>query len=54
MITTETMHTTERNNANLVAENLDGSRDAFRQIVEQYQPPKTVAYFIKCISLKSG
>jgi hypothetical protein len=32
------MHTTERNDANLVAESLDGSRDAFRQIVERYQP----------------
>ena len=37
MITTETMHTTERNDADLVAESLNGGRDAFRQIVERYQ-----------------
>jgi RNA polymerase sigma factor (sigma-70 family) len=37
MMTTETMHTAERNDADLVAESLDGSRDAFRQIVERYQ-----------------
>jgi hypothetical protein len=27
----------ERNDADLVAESLGGSRDAFRQIVERYQ-----------------
>src|SRR5208283_1438555 len=37
MITTETMHTMETNDADLVAESRDGSRDAFRQIVERYQ-----------------
>lgn len=37
MMTTETMHTAERNDTDLVAESLDGSRDAFRQIVERYQ-----------------
>jgi RNA polymerase sigma factor (sigma-70 family) len=37
MISTETMPTTERNDADLVADSLDGRRDAFRQIVERYQ-----------------
>jgi hypothetical protein len=37
MITTETMHGTDRNDAELVAESLGGSREAFRQIVERYQ-----------------
>ena len=37
MITTEAMHTTELNDAELVAESLDGNREAFRQIVERYQ-----------------
>ena len=37
-MTTETMpHTAERNDADLVADSLDGRRDAFRQIVERYQ-----------------
>jgi RNA polymerase sigma factor (sigma-70 family) len=31
------MHTTDRNDADLVTESLDGSREAFRQIVERYQ-----------------
>jgi RNA polymerase sigma factor (sigma-70 family) len=37
MMTTETMHAAERNDTDLVAESLDGRRDAFRQIVERYQ-----------------
>ena len=37
MMTTEAMHTAEFNDAELVAESLDGNRDAFRQIVERYQ-----------------
>jgi RNA polymerase sigma factor (sigma-70 family) len=37
MMTTDTMDTAERNDADLVAESLDGHRDAFRQIVERYQ-----------------
>ena len=37
MTTTETMHMTERNDADLVADSLEGRRDAFRQIVERYQ-----------------
>jgi RNA polymerase sigma factor (sigma-70 family) len=37
MMTTETMHTAERNDADLVADSLAGRRDAFRQIVERYQ-----------------
>jgi len=36
-MTTEAMHTMETNDADLVAESRDGSRDAFRQIVERYQ-----------------
>ena len=36
-MTTDTMHETERNDADLVADSLDGHRDAFRQIVERYQ-----------------
>jgi RNA polymerase sigma factor (sigma-70 family) len=37
MMTTETMHTAEISDAELVAESLRGNRDAFRQIVERYQ-----------------
>jgi RNA polymerase sigma factor (sigma-70 family) len=37
MLTTEIMHPAERNDADLVADSLDGRRDAFRQIVERYQ-----------------
>ena len=37
MITTIAMQTAETNDVDLVAESLDGNRDAFRQIVEQYQ-----------------
>jgi RNA polymerase sigma factor (sigma-70 family) len=37
MMTTEAMHIMETNDADLVAESRDGSRDAFRQIVERYQ-----------------
>jgi RNA polymerase sigma factor (sigma-70 family) len=37
MITTETMHAMDANDAVLVAESQAGSRDAFRQIVERYQ-----------------
>ena len=37
MITTEPMHTTELNDAELVAECLGGNQEAFRQIVERYQ-----------------
>jgi RNA polymerase sigma factor (sigma-70 family) len=37
MMTTEAMRTAEFNDAELVAESLDGNRDAFRQIVERYQ-----------------
>ena len=37
MMTTEAMNTAEINDAELVAESLDGNRDAFRQIVERYQ-----------------
>ena len=36
-MTTEAMQTAEFNDAELVAESLDGNRDAFRQIVERYQ-----------------
>ncbi len=36
-MTTEAMHAMETNDADLVAESRDGSRDAFRQIVERYQ-----------------
>ena len=36
-MTSETMNTTACSDANLVAESLGGSRDAFRQIVERYQ-----------------
>lgn len=31
------MHTAETNDVDLVAQSLDGNRDAFRQIVERYQ-----------------
>jgi RNA polymerase sigma factor (sigma-70 family) len=37
MMTTELMNVDERNDADLVAESLGGSREAFRQIVERYQ-----------------
>jgi RNA polymerase sigma factor (sigma-70 family) len=37
MMTTEAMQTAEFNDAELVAESLDGNREAFRQIVERYQ-----------------
>src|SRR5664280_2814471 len=37
MMTTDTMHTAEPNDADLVADSLEGRRDAFRQIVERYQ-----------------
>lgn len=37
MITTEAMHTARINDAELVADSLNGNRDAFRQIVERYQ-----------------
>ena len=37
MTTTERMHAARRNDADLVADSLDGRRDAFRQIVERYQ-----------------
>jgi RNA polymerase sigma factor (sigma-70 family) len=37
MMTTELMNAAECNDADLVAESLGGSRDAFRQIVERYQ-----------------
>jgi len=37
MMTTEAMRTAEFNDAGLVAESLDGNREAFRQIVERYQ-----------------
>jgi RNA polymerase sigma factor (sigma-70 family) len=37
MMTTEAMNAMETNDADLVAESRDGSRDAFRQIVERYQ-----------------
>src|SRR5271170_1780213 len=37
MMTTELMNVAERNDADLVAESLAGSRDAFRVIVERYQ-----------------
>ncbi len=37
MMKTEVMHAAERSDAELVAESLDGNRDAFRQIVERYQ-----------------
>jgi RNA polymerase sigma factor (sigma-70 family) len=37
MLATEAMHTAECNDAELVADSLGGSRDAFRQIVERYQ-----------------
>ena len=36
-MTTEAMQTAEFNDAELVAESLDGNREAFRQIVERYQ-----------------
>ena len=37
MMTIEAMHAAELNDAELVAESLDGNRDAFRLIVERYQ-----------------
>jgi RNA polymerase sigma factor (sigma-70 family) len=37
MMTFKTMPVLEQNDADLVAESLDGSRDAFRRIVERYQ-----------------
>ena len=37
MMTIKTMPALEQNDAELVAESLDGSRDAFRRIVERYQ-----------------
>ena len=37
MMTKERMHTAERNDAALVAESLNGNREAFRHIVERYQ-----------------
>ena len=37
MMTTELMNVAEHNDADLVAESLGGSRDAFRAIVERYQ-----------------
>src|ERR1017187_8240478 len=37
MISTNAMHTAETNDVDLVAQSLDGNRDAFRQIVERYQ-----------------
>jgi RNA polymerase sigma factor (sigma-70 family) len=37
MMTTEAMQTAEFNDAELVAESLDGNREAFRRIVERYQ-----------------
>ena len=37
MIQTETMPVTQNNDAELVAQSLAGSHDAFRQIVERYQ-----------------
>ena len=37
MMTLKTMPALEQNDADLVAESLDGSRDAFRRIVERYQ-----------------
>jgi RNA polymerase sigma factor (sigma-70 family) len=37
MMTAKAMHTAELNDAGLVAESLDGNREAFRQIVERYQ-----------------
>jgi DNA-directed RNA polymerase specialized sigma24 family protein len=37
MMTTEMVRTAECNDAELVAESLKGSRDAFQQIVERYQ-----------------
>jgi RNA polymerase sigma factor (sigma-70 family) len=37
MMTIKTMPALEQNDADLVAESLDGSRDAFRRIVERYQ-----------------
>jgi RNA polymerase sigma factor (sigma-70 family) len=37
MMTTELMNAAERNDADLVADSLGGSRDAFRAIVERYQ-----------------
>jgi RNA polymerase sigma factor (sigma-70 family) len=37
MMTLKTMPALEQDDAELVAESLDGSRDAFRQIVERYQ-----------------
>jgi RNA polymerase sigma factor (sigma-70 family) len=37
MMTIEATHTMETNDADLVAESRDGSREAFRQIVERYQ-----------------
>lgn len=36
-MTLKTMPALEQNDAELVAESLDGSRDAFRRIVERYQ-----------------
>ena len=37
MITTEAMRTVELNDVELVAQSLNGNRDAFRQIIERYQ-----------------
>ncbi len=37
MMTTETMHTAELSDADLVAESLSGDRDAFGRVVERYQ-----------------
>jgi RNA polymerase sigma factor (sigma-70 family) len=37
MIKTEAMQATQQNDADLVAESLNGNQDAFRQIVERYQ-----------------
>ena len=37
MMTTQAMRTAEFNDAELVADSLDGNRDAFRRIVERYQ-----------------
>jgi len=37
MMTTETMNAAEFNDTELVAESLDGNKDAFRRIVERYQ-----------------
>ena len=37
MLKTEAMQATQQNDADLVAESLNGNQDAFRQIVERYQ-----------------